>query len=1168
MHRVWGWAWLTGAWLLLAAALLLFGRQQAISGLEVRAEQAAVEVVAWPAGATIIREDQAVVVVPTSLTVREPDGAGTFLLTLTSEPTATVSIPLSATAGECLVSPATVTLDAANWAAGETATVTAVDDAIVDGSETCLVQTGLTTSEDGNYQGLDPANVTVTVEDDDQASIVVSPTSLTVSEPSGSQSFVVRLTSQPAAGVSVPLSASNNQCSVSPGTILLNAGNWATGATATVTAVNDAVDDGNMSCLVQTGVTTSEDTHYAGLNPADVTVTVEDDDQAGVLVEPTSLTVSEPSGTGSFVIKLSSQPVNSVFVPLATSGGECSISRSFVWMTSNNWSTGVATTVTAIDDLEADGDTICLVEVRVTVSDDSNYQGLDPADVVVTVQDNDQAGVVVAPTSLAVSEPSGSGTVTLRLTSQPLASVSIPLSASNSQCSVAPATATLNAANWATGATATVAAVDDAFADGDATCVVQTGLTVSGDDDYQGLNPADVTVTVADDDEVNVLVAPTSLNVSEPSGSATFVLRLASQPLAGVSIPLSAFNSQCTVSPATILLNAGNWATGVTATVSAVNDAIMDGSQSCLVQTGLTASDDDNYQGLNPADVTVTVADDDHASIVVAPTSLTISEPAGSGSFVVRLTSQPVNSVYVPLTSSGGQCSISRSHVWLTPSNWSTGVATTATAVNDAIVDGDRTCLVEVGLTNSDDENYQGLDPEDVTVTVEDDDQTGVVVAPTSMTVSEPSGSGSFLVTLISQPAVVVSIPLSASNGQCSVSPATLLLHATNWATGATATVAAVNDAIADGDANCLVQTGLTVSDDRNYQGIDPADVTVLVGDDDRAGVLVAPTNLTVREPDGSGSVIVSLSSEPTATVSIALSPSNDQCEAAPRSVILEAGNWQTGVTVSVTAQDDDLPDGSQICVVHSSLASSAAPQYHGLEVDDVTVTVQDDEVQWQAYLPVAVRGWPPVPGTPVLRPISNPGGLGTYTVAWDATAGAETYILEEAKVRTFAASQPIYDGTASSYQATGRGAARYYYRVKARNTWGDSGWSNVQQVDVLWEAEPNDDALTQAHGPIVSGLTYYGTFPDAADLKDYFYFDLGATHSVELQLTNIASGQNYDLILRNSSLEDVGYSALPSNLNEHILIPALPAGRYYVQVYRYSGAGSDQPYNLRVVYE
>ena len=76
-----------------------------------------------------------VVVDPTSFTVSEPNGQATFVITLTIQPTDTVSIALSATSSECSVDPDSLVLTTLNWSTGVTATVTALDDFLVDGDQ-------------------------------------------------------------------------------------------------------------------------------------------------------------------------------------------------------------------------------------------------------------------------------------------------------------------------------------------------------------------------------------------------------------------------------------------------------------------------------------------------------------------------------------------------------------------------------------------------------------------------------------------------------------------------------------------------------------------------------------------------------------------------------------------------------------------------------------------------------------------------------------------------------------------------------------------------------------------------------------------------------------------------------------------------------------------------
>ena len=66
------------------------------------------------------------------------------------------------------------TFTVANWNTPQLATITGVDDAVVDGDVAYSIVTSVT-SADAFYNALDPANVSVTNSDDDTASITASP---------------------------------------------------------------------------------------------------------------------------------------------------------------------------------------------------------------------------------------------------------------------------------------------------------------------------------------------------------------------------------------------------------------------------------------------------------------------------------------------------------------------------------------------------------------------------------------------------------------------------------------------------------------------------------------------------------------------------------------------------------------------------------------------------------------------------------------------------------------------------------------------------------------------------------------------------------------------------------------------------------------------------------
>jgi len=905
---------------------------------------------------------------PTTLMVSEPSGSSSFTITLSIEPTSAVTIPLSLSNDECSISPDVVMLDSSNWNSGAVVEVTAVDDSLLDRQQTCTVQTGAASSGGTDYGDMPADDVVVTVVDDDTAAIIVMPTILNLSEPEGSATFALTLSSEPAAAVTIPLSLSNSECSISLEAVTLDSTNWSAGAIVTVVAVDDQLADGEQTCLVQTGAASSNGADYGGMQSDDLSVTVLDDDVAGIVVAPTTMTVNEPEGSGTFTVTLSSQPAAPVSIPLISSNDECAISPAAVTLDSTNWRSGAVVTVTAIDDSLDDGEQTCTVHTGAASSSGADYGDMPADDVAVIVVDDDTAGIVITPTVLNLREPDGSATFTLTLSSEPAAVVAIPLSLSNSECTISPEAVTLDSTNWRSGAIVTVTAVDDSLDDGVQACTVQTGAASSVGADYDGMHSDELSVAVMDDDVAGIIIAPTTVSLSEPEGSGTFTVTLSSQPAAAVSIPLSPSNDECTVSPDAVMLDSTNWRSGAIVTVTAVDDSLNDGVQACTVQTGAASSSGADYGGMQSDDLSVTVLDDDVAGIVVVPATLNVSEPEGSGTFTVTLSSQPAAAVSISLSPSNDECAVSPDAVTLDSTNWRSGAIVTVAAVDDSLDDGEQACTVHTGAASSSGADYGSMQSDDLSVIVLDDDVAGIVVVPATLNVSEPEGSGTFTVTLSSQPAAAVSIPLSLSNSECAVSPDAVTLDSTNWRTGAVVTVTAADDSLDDGEQTCTVQTGAASSAGADYDGLQSDDLSVTVLDDDVAGIVVAPATLNVSEPEGSGTFTVTLSSQPAAPVSIQLSPSNGECAVSPDEVTLDSTNWRTGAVVTVTAVDDSLDDGEQTCTVQTGAAGSSGADYGGMQSDDLSVTVLDDDAAGIVVAPTTLN-------------LSEPGGSDTYTV-------------------------------------------------------------------------------------------------------------------------------------------------------------------------------------------
>lgn len=131
-------------------------------------------------------------------------------------------------------------------------------------------------------------------------------------------------------------------------------------------------------------------------------------------------------------------------------------------------------------------------------------------------------------------------------------------------------------------------------------------------------------------------------------------------------------------------------------------------------------------------------------------------------------------------------------------------------------------------------------------------------------------------------------------------------------------------------------------------------------------------------------------------------------------------------------------------------------------EITVITATSQISPSLWvtatdttivlnQIYLPLTVRHWPPIPYVPSLNPIDNSDQDNLYTVSWNSSELAQTYVLEEAASSSFSDARVVYQGSSLSWTvpSPGKKPANYYYRVRAHNSWGDSRWSDTGVVTI-----------------------------------------------------------------------------------------------------------------------
>ena len=117
--------------------------------------------------------------------------------------------------------------------------------------------------------------------------------------------------------------------------------------------------------------------------------------------------------------------------------------------------------------------------------------------------------------------------------------------------------------------------------------------------------------------------------------------------------------------------------------------------------------------------------------ITVSPTSgLLTSESGDADSFTVVLDAAPTADVTIGISSSDtSEGTVSPTSLIFTPANWSTPQTVTVTGVDDLDVDGNIAYTIITAAAVSTDANYDGLNPDDVSVTnIDDEAVAGVTV--------------------------------------------------------------------------------------------------------------------------------------------------------------------------------------------------------------------------------------------------------------------------------------------------------------------------------------------------------------------------------------------------------------------------------------------------------
>ena len=654
------------------------------------------------------------------------------------------------------------------------------------------------------------AGVAVTVTDDDAAGAAVSETTLTVAE-GGSATYTVRLNTQPTSDVVITVSSGNTDVTASPATLTFTSSNWGTAQTVTVSAAQDADAVNDAASIAHAVVDASSADEFDAVTIAGVAVTVTDDDDAGAAVSETTVTVTE-GGSATYTVRLNTQPTSDVVISVTASGSsDVTVSPATLTFTTANWSTAQTVTVSAAQDADAVNDAASITHAVVDASSANEY------DAVTIARGGGDRHRRRRRRGGGVRDH-GDGDRGRQRLLHGEAEHATHLQRGdrrNRQRQLR--------RDGVSGHSDLHDVQLEHGEDGDGGCRPgrrrgeRRGVhrpRGGGRQQRRRVRRRDhrrVAVTVTDDDAAGAAVSETTLTVAE-GGSATYTVRLNTQPTSDVVITVSSGNTDVTASPATLTFTSSNWGTAQTVTVAAAQDADAVNDAASIAHAVVDASSADEFDAVTIAGVAVTVTDDDAAGAAVSETTLTVTE-GGSATYTVRLNTQPTSDVVIGVTASGNtDVTVSPATLTFTTANWDTAQTVTVAAAQDADAVNDAASIAHAVVDASSADEFDAVTIAGVAVTVTDDDAAGAAVSETTLTVAE-GGSATYTVRLNTQPTSDVVISVTASgNTDVTVSPARLTFTTANWGTAQTVTVAAAQDADAVNDAASIAHAVVDAS--------------------------------------------------------------------------------------------------------------------------------------------------------------------------------------------------------------------------------------------------------------------------------------------------------------------------------------------------------------------
>ena len=524
-------------------------------------------------------------------------------------------------AAEVSLSSTSMTIANADWNKpfNNQITLTGLDDTLIDGDISLVLETSDPSSADGVYDALtefDIADLTFRNLDNDRPGFSLGAISNNLSENQNIGSFTVVLDIEPNSDVFLNVASNDSgEVAVDSGSqqLQFTPFNWNIPQTVLLSGVDDTIIDGDQFAQITVSVDGSSDSTFLTEPFQQLAAINVDNDVAQIIVTPIDQLSGEDGSSGSFSVRLSAMPSAPIQISWASTNiNEGTITSSTITLSPSDWDQPQIITVNGIDDPVpiSDGAVNYEIFINAITSTDPDFGNIIPGSIVavlMTNQDNDLAGITLylLEDDNQTDEYGDLVRIAFSLNTKPVSNqnVSLPVKLRDNvdEMALLETEITIENQNWDKPElnVLTLSGLDDLLLDGDQDVNFVTGdprSAVAAYDQLDAASVADLILVNIDNDFPGILLsgAITALTaaasgavttsyqlispLSESTSSTTLFLQLNAQPNAEVNIGFIVPDpSEVGLDKTFLTFTPANWNQPQPITLTGIDDYLLDG---------------------------------------------------------------------------------------------------------------------------------------------------------------------------------------------------------------------------------------------------------------------------------------------------------------------------------------------------------------------------------------------------------------------------------------------------------------------------------------------------------------------------------------------------------------------------------------------------------------